>query len=190
MSAVVQWAGAHPALTAVILAAGIVAITAILAYRDSAASRPQTRRAGVPASDVGDSSSFLNAKDLAELRQIAKDNLGTLVRLGNEIIGGHNQAIAEKWATVSRDYIRAAYGEAEAQLFLSDAGYIFLSGSGGVRNFIDGRHRRLTDLISRVVGLDLQANCVLGDWVKEIAAFSHQASHPLNDEGEVVIRTT
>jgi hypothetical protein len=45
------------------------------------------------------------------------------------------------------------FGEGEAQLFLSDAGFTFFSGTGRIRNLVDGRLRRLGSLLERTNGL-------------------------------------
>ena len=55
--------------------------------------------------------------------------------------------------------IMQSFGEAEAALFMSDAGLTFYSGPGRTRNFVDARLRRLGSLIER-------ANALLGEsWI-------------------------
>jgi hypothetical protein len=59
---------------------------------------------------------------------------------------------AEKWGQQTHDLIAAAYGEGEAALFLDDSGYVFDSmplPMNTIRNWIDGRMRRLTELLKR-----------------------------------------
>jgi hypothetical protein len=59
---------------------------------------------------------------------------------------------AEKWGQQTHDLIAAAYGEGEAALFLDDSGYVFYSvplPMNAIRNWIDGRMRRLTELLKR-----------------------------------------
>jgi hypothetical protein len=55
---------------------------------------------------------------------------------------------AEKWSQQTHDLIAAAYGEGEAALFSDSSGYVFYGGSP-IRNWIDGRMRRLTELLKR-----------------------------------------
>ncbi len=46
----------------------------------------------------------------------------------------------------------AAYGEGEAALFLDDSGYLFYSGSSPkskIQNWIEGRMRRISELLKR-----------------------------------------
>ena len=60
---------------------------------------------------------------------------------------------AEKWGQQTHDLIAAAYGEGEAALFLDDSGYVFYSmplPMNTIRNWIDGRMRRLTELLKRI----------------------------------------
>ena len=59
---------------------------------------------------------------------------------------------AEKWGQQTHDLIAAAYGEGEAALFLDDSGYVFYSvplPMNTIRNWIDGRMRRLAELLKR-----------------------------------------
>jgi hypothetical protein len=60
---------------------------------------------------------------------------------------------AEAWGTKTRDLILEAYGEGESVLFLDSSGYEFY-GDGSpmsvIRNWIDGRMRRVTELLRRV----------------------------------------
>ena len=56
---------------------------------------------------------------------------------------------AEKWGQQTHDLIAAAYGDGEAALFLDSSGYVFYGGSP-IRNWIDGRMRRLTELLKRI----------------------------------------
>ena len=53
----------------------------------------------------------------------------------------------------TKTMIAAAYGDGEAFRFLNDSGYTFLSGrppKGPLRNWIDGRMRRINELLPRV----------------------------------------
>ena len=55
---------------------------------------------------------------------------------------------ADAWGRKTYALILAAYGVGEATLFLDSSGYVFLGGSD-LQNWIDGRMRRITDLLRR-----------------------------------------
>ncbi len=66
---------------------------------------------------------------------------------------------AATWGTNARDLIAAAYGDGEAILFFSDSGYTFFSDGSGkskIRNWIDGRMRRITELLPRTDTLGIR----------------------------------
>ena len=62
---------------------------------------------------------------------------------------------AERWATQTHNLIAAAYGDGEAALFLDSSGYVFYQAAGEnaekskIRNWVDGRMRRITELLRR-----------------------------------------
>jgi hypothetical protein len=63
---------------------------------------------------------------------------------------------AETWGKQTHDLIAAAYGDGEAQLFLDSSGYVFYgdgSEKSKIRNWIDGRMRRITELLRRTDSL-------------------------------------
>jgi hypothetical protein len=58
----------------------------------------------------------------------------------------------DEWGEHTRDLIRGAYGESEAALFLNNSGYTFYgdgSAASNMKNWVDGRQRRLTELLAR-----------------------------------------
>jgi len=66
---------------------------------------------------------------------------------------------AEHWVTVTHSMIESAYGEGEAALFLDDSGYIFYSEGtekAKYRNWIDGRMRRMGELMTRADSLSVR----------------------------------
>jgi hypothetical protein len=68
---------------------------------------------------------------------------------------------AEKWGQQTHDLIAAAYGEGEAALFLDDSGYVFYSmplPTNTIRNWIDGRMRRLAELLKRTDTLSIRTD--------------------------------
>jgi hypothetical protein len=96
----------------------------------------------------------------------AKHLLGEALSSGGKLIGQQSQKTdeeyeeaADTWGKKTHDLIVAAYGEGEASLFLTDSGYIFY-GDGSVkskiRNWIDGRMRRITELLRRTDVLAVQ----------------------------------
>ena|SRR5262249_45600226 len=59
---------------------------------------------------------------------------------------------AKAWGQKTYEVIAAAYGNAEAALFLDNAGYVLFNDGtvkGNIRNFFEGRIRRITDLLRR-----------------------------------------
>jgi len=84
-----------------------------------------------------------------QLPHVLQDVLGSALREGQAVYTANDQNEAEQWATRMHANIMAAYGESEAALFLSDAGYMFLSGTGQTRNLIKARLQRLGSLIER-----------------------------------------
>lgn len=58
---------------------------------------------------------------------------------------------AQTWGQKTHDLIDAAYGDGEAALFLDSSGYVFYgdSAKSNIRNWIDGRMRRITALLPR-----------------------------------------
>jgi hypothetical protein len=89
-----------------------------------------------------------------------KNRLGEFIEATKPFYGdtppGREEAV--QWRDGARDYIAKAFGEGEAALFLSDSGYPVLGSStkGDMRNFINGRVRRLTELITRVDSLPIK----------------------------------
>jgi hypothetical protein len=66
---------------------------------------------------------------------------------------------AEAWVQRTYDLISAAYGDGEAALFLDNSGYVFYGDASEKRktlNWIDGRSRRLAELIPRTDRLQVQ----------------------------------
>src|SRR5690348_6695129 len=69
------------------------------------------------------------------------------------------QKRVEAWGHRTYDLISAAYGEGEADLFLDSSGYVFYgdgSARSNIRNWADGRSRRLAELIPRTDRLQVQ----------------------------------
>lgn len=74
------------------------------------------------------------------LKAISKDNLD------------QSDKAADAWGHRTYDLLVAAYGESEAALFLNDSGYVFYGDSSPeskLRIWVDGRQRRLTELLAR-----------------------------------------
>lgn len=95
-----------------------------------------------------------------------KDFLGTAIKSGTRLIDEQNdkdddaaEQSAQAWGQKTRDLIIAAYGDGEAVLFLDNSGLVFYGDSSrksGTRNWIDGRLRRLTELLRRADTLTLR----------------------------------
>jgi hypothetical protein len=98
---------------------------------------------------------------IAQKRQTAriKDLLGIQMDRANALLKKlsnadppqvEQEAIA--WGQQTHDLIEAAYGTGEAGLFLDSSGYVFYSDGSDksrIRNWIDGRKRRLSELLQR-----------------------------------------
>jgi hypothetical protein len=88
-----------------------------------------------------------------------KDLLGKALASGDKLIQSQKdkdedqaEKDAQRWVEQTRNLIAAAYGEGEAALFLDDSGYLFYSGSSPkskIRNWIEGRMRRISELLKR-----------------------------------------
>jgi len=100
--------------------------------------------------------------DQKDRKRAAKDALGAFMNEGNNLFRDSRERDVEtealEWATRCRDLIRETFGSGEAALFLDDSGYTFYGGTGRMRIFIDGRMRRLGELIPRVDQMDLRAD--------------------------------
>lgn len=96
----------------------------------------------------------------------AKKLLGDALSTGNKLVGQQSKKTddeyekdAEAWGKKAYDLIEAAYGEGEASLFMDSSGYTFYtdgSHKSGIRNWIDGRMRRITELLRRTDVLAVQ----------------------------------
>lgn len=108
----------------------------------------------------------LNAEaqlDIKDKKRHVKAVIGRYIDAGNKIIGScggsngndlHMKEPAEVWVTDTHRFVIAAFGSGEATLLLNDAGYTFYGG-GRVGNWVNGRIRRLNELMSRVDSLDI-----------------------------------
>jgi hypothetical protein len=92
--------------------------------------------------------------------ELVKDHLRSAIAAGNDLVLGlPNQTddfsaerAVEAWTHRAHDLIGAAYGSGEAALFMDSSGYVFSSDGSvrrSLRNFIDGRIRRLSELLQR-----------------------------------------
>jgi hypothetical protein len=110
-----------------------------------------------------------NRADSAEQRartERVKSLLGKALKTGSKLIQeltdkDENQTKkgAEAWGETTRDLIAAAYGDGEAALFLDSSGYVFYgdgSPKSNMRNWIDGRMRRITALLPRADSLTVR----------------------------------
>ena len=89
----------------------------------------------------------------------AKRLLGEALASGGKLIGSQGEKNddqyekeANAWGSKAHTLIDTAYGDGEALLFLDSSGYVFYgdgSNKSNVRNWIDGRMRRITELLRR-----------------------------------------
>jgi hypothetical protein len=63
-----------------------------------------------------------------------------------------NEALAQEWRVRAYNLILNGLGLGEANLFISDAGYVFHVSNQTLRNsvLLEGRIRRLSELVSRL----------------------------------------
>ncbi len=88
-----------------------------------------------------------------ELRVGMKDALGAATKEGTALyVGKASKHAAEAWVTKTHHLIEAALGSGEAARFLDDAGYTFYVNqhTTPVDSWLDGRLRRLNELIARI----------------------------------------
>jgi hypothetical protein len=92
--------------------------------------------------------------------ELVKDRLVSAISDGSDLVQGLPnetddfmvERAVEAWAHRTRDLIDAAYGSDEAALFMDNSGYAFYSDGTARRslgNFVDGRIRRLSELLRR-----------------------------------------
>jgi hypothetical protein len=96
------------------------------------------------------------ARETAGRRLDLKAQLGAAIREGQSLITALDDLAVEAWVEKTEAVIRDALGDGEVAQFRSDAGYVFYSGSGLVRNSVQGRLRRLTELIERLDTITLR----------------------------------
>jgi hypothetical protein len=97
----------------------------------------------------------------------AKRLLGEALSSGGKLIGQQSEKSedqyekdANEWGSKTHTLIDTAYGGGEALLFLDSSGYIFYgdgSKKSNVRNWIDGRMRRVTELLRRSDSLTVRS---------------------------------
>jgi hypothetical protein len=93
----------------------------------------------------------------------AKRLLGEALASGSKLIENQKDKTddqyaqeADAWGEKVHTLIETAYGEGEALLFLDSSGYVFYgdgSKTSNVQNWIDGRMRRITELLRRTDAL-------------------------------------
>ena len=113
---------------------------------------------------------FRATHDKNRSRVAIKDLLATAIETGEALYHQGSRAEAEQWATLTHQLLTDAFGKGEAQQFLSDSGLSFFFATNrdpeeqDVRNSIDGRLRRLTELMPRVDSLSVRPEFNLQDW--------------------------
>jgi hypothetical protein len=99
-------------------------------------------------------------------RQEIRSALGATISVGEKLIANWRTADekqfeddANAWATKADDFVLAAFGGGEEAMFRSDAGYVFYgdgSRRSNIRTWIDGRLRRLNDLVQRSTAIPIE----------------------------------
>jgi predicted nucleotide-binding protein len=88
---------------------------------------------------------------------------GKTIFVASDLTEEQRKQKATEWGTHTRDLIAAACGDGEAFLLLDDSGYTFFSDSanpetGMIRNWIDGRMRRIGELLRRIDSLTVRSD--------------------------------
>lgn len=106
------------------------------------------------------------APDPNASRVALKDLLGKAQARGGELYAEAAEKDVEEWITQTRDLVQAALGEGEAQRFLSSAGYTFYASDNDPkhRTDVDGRIRRLDELIAGIDSITLRPGFQPRDW--------------------------
>ena len=100
----------------------------------------------------------LHARVGLDRRRIALATLlGNAFTQGETLMLSTDQQAIEAWATRVTNLTREAFGDAEAATFASNVGFVFWGGTN-LRNFVDGRLRRLDSLIQRLLMLVIRAD--------------------------------
>jgi hypothetical protein len=102
-----------------------------------------------------------------EKTEQAKRLLGEALASGGKLIENQKtktddqyEQEAKAWGETTHNFIGAAFGDGEASLFLDSSGYLFYGDSSktsNVRNWIDGRMRRITELLRRADSLTVRS---------------------------------
>jgi hypothetical protein len=103
----------------------------------------------------------------SERRAALKDALAAADESGHRLYANEpSVGDAEQWVTRTHNLMEAAYGKGEARLFLSDAGYTFMASQHSTRQglWVQGRLRRLAELMARVDSLDLRPDFDHQEW--------------------------
>lgn len=93
-----------------------------------------------------------------------KELLGAAMNLGHNIVASDRAYLVDDWIRFIRDFIAASLGGAESTLFMNSSGYVFYSGSGNTKNVMEGRLRRLSELLPRVNNLRINEGLNLQEW--------------------------
>jgi len=128
---------------------GLLAAVATLglAWYRGAVTEAEAARHNVEAKD--------NRERTEKVKTLLVDSLNESNRLLKDITPNSVEAsdkATDEWGHRAHDLITAAYGASESALFLSNSGYVFYgdgSPASNMRNWVDGRQRRLTELLAR-----------------------------------------
>lgn len=107
----------------------------------------------------GERDELRRGRTTGERRGALKDALAEADESGHGLHASNpSMEAARKWVTQVHNLIEAGLGKGEARLFLSDAGYTFMADQHSTRQklWVEGRLRRLAELIPRVDSLDLR----------------------------------
>jgi hypothetical protein len=151
MPAVQYWFTGSALYASITLLAAILTLGAAW-YR---AARTEMESANSKVASTAQQQKTVAVKELRGKALVSGDRLIRDIR-GENIEVDQAEKEANAWGQRAHDLIAAAYGDGEAARFLDSSGYVFY-GDGtpksNIRNWIDGRMRRLTELFPRADSL-------------------------------------
>jgi hypothetical protein len=108
-----------------------------------------------------------------------KEMLGEAVMLASEISRLDRRDLVPDWIQFCPKLIETAFGAGESALFLSNTGYVFYGGGrNAARDILEGRLRRLSELIPRITGLHVNEQLNVEEWKKQLQALRNRSGAP------------
>jgi hypothetical protein len=131
----------------------------------------QQRRFRTPGEQIVEA----NVKRTDSLKRLlaVKDKLGAAMERGRALVGTYDPDEVAIWAHDTAALIEAAFGAGEASQFRSSFGYTFADAGGSnprLREYVEGRLRRLGELIARADSLSMNPDFDPVRWRSPLAS--------------------